>query len=42
LIQADLLDDETLRSTHKTHRIEAVVHMAAHSSACTPDSHSSR
>ena len=32
LIQADLLDDEALRSTLKTHRIEAVVHMAAFSS----------
>ena len=32
LIQADLLDDETLRSTLKNHRIEAVIHMAAHSS----------
>jgi UDP-glucose 4-epimerase len=32
LIQADLLDDRTLRSTLKAHRIEAVVHMAAHSS----------
>jgi UDP-glucose 4-epimerase len=32
LIQADLLDDETLRSTLNNHRVEAVIHMAAHSS----------
>ena len=32
LIQADLLDENTLRHTLKSREIEAVVHMAAHSS----------
>ena len=32
LVEADLLDAATLRASLKTHRIEAVIHMAAHSS----------
>lgn len=39
LVEADLLDAATLRASLKTHKMEAVIHMAAHSSVAESCAH---
>lgn len=39
LVEADLLDGAALRASLKTHKIEAVIHMAAHSSVAESCAH---